>query len=105
MYGKIGETEAAKLYISGGTITNTAEEGYAVYCEYESFREDEFYSELYLSGTPTISGPTADIATYKAISANDGEASPTAYTGGSSAGILPHDIGRYDHGGKQRHRK
>jgi len=67
---------ASKLVISGGTIKNNADSGYAVY----NFKDSE-YSRLYLSGTPIISGPT-DIYSNTIIYADDGAVSPKAYKGG-----------------------
>ncbi len=57
-------------YISGGTIKNTATSGYGI--------QLTTAKNLHLSGTPSISGPTADIYTSKPIYASNGTAS---YTG------------------------
>ncbi|MEA4813321.1 MAG: S-layer homology domain-containing protein [Oscillospiraceae bacterium] len=65
------------LYISGGTIENTAS-GCPAINNY--FFNDGAAAEVHLSGTPSISG-TADVWTNVPIFANDGEASPTYYSG------------------------
>ena len=71
-----GMNNTAKLYISGGAITNTAATGYAI-SNVSLIPEKDSY--VYLSGTPVITGKTADISSYKNIFANDGGS--TYYTG------------------------
>ncbi|MEN6351581.1 MAG: S-layer homology domain-containing protein [Syntrophomonas sp.] len=61
----------AKLYISGGTITNTAA-GYPAIFNYRcSCWDTPYSSNIYLSGSPSISG-TADIWTNSTIYASNG---------------------------------
>ncbi len=66
----------AKLYISGGSVTNTVA-GYPAICNVKD--SSSYASDLYLSGSPAISG-SADIWTNNAIHASDGT---TPYTGNS----------------------
>ncbi|NCC67321.1 MAG: hypothetical protein EOM14_03865 [Clostridia bacterium] len=86
----------AKLYVSGGTITNTAE-GYPAifnlgihdvpdYSEYS-----DYTSKIYLSGEPSISG-SADIWTNTAIHADDGGETPVYYSGDNISEYFGGDI-------------
>ncbi len=69
----------AKLDVSGGTILNTTESGYAVYIFNSG---DSYISGLYLSGKPKISGGETNIWTNVPIYASDGaNASPVSYIG------------------------
>jgi len=67
----------AMLNISGGSITNTAT-GYPAI--FNIIDDSSYKSDVFLSGTPSISGD-ADIWTYTAICANDGNETPTYYSG------------------------
>lgn len=74
---------ASLTYINGGTIKNTATNGYGI--------KLASAKNLHLSGTPSIFGPTADIYTGNPIYASNGT---TAYTGDKltidySATIVP----------------
>ena len=59
-----------KLYINGGTVTNTEETGYAIsnYC-----LSPGLDSYVYLSGKPSITGNTGTVYAYNNIYANDGK--------------------------------
>ncbi|MBN2899216.1 MAG: hypothetical protein JXO44_10630, partial [Clostridia bacterium] len=81
------EGETTELYISGGTITNTAETGYAIANCCVIPGNDSY---VYLSGTPSITGNTATVYSYNNIYANDGN--DTDYTGSPVSLFYSDDI-------------
>lgn len=77
----------SKVYISGGTISNTAATGYAIGNYFIMPGSDSY---VYLSGTPTITGNTATVSSYNSIYANDGNG--TYYTGSPVSLYYSEDI-------------